>query len=107
MHAASSAAIPHAYRVRIDPICDSSSACDVAGQWTIDDARPGVEAYIMASRPACVANPRGRSTMQADEAAGMLETEEERDQFRRRAAVAIACFAMLLAITSLGGNNAT
>lgn len=45
--------------------------------------------------------------MQADEAAGMLETEEERDQFRRRAAVAIACFAMLLAITSLGGNNAT
>ena len=45
--------------------------------------------------------------MQADEAAGMIENEKEDDRFKRRAAVVIACFAMLLAIASLGGDNAT
>jgi hypothetical protein len=45
--------------------------------------------------------------MQADEAAGMMDSETEADQMKRRAAVVIACFAMLLAVASLGGNNAT
>ena len=45
--------------------------------------------------------------MKADEAAAMIENEKADDQFKQRTAVVIACFAMLLAITSLGGNNAT
>jgi hypothetical protein len=45
--------------------------------------------------------------MTADEAAGMIENQKEEDRFRQRAAVLIAFFAMLLAITGLGGNNAT
>jgi len=45
--------------------------------------------------------------MQADEAAELIENEMEEDLYKRRAAVVIACFAMLLAITSLGGDNAT
>lgn len=45
--------------------------------------------------------------MQADEAAEMMDKEKEGDAFKQRAAVAIAFFAMLLAITGLGGNNAT
>jgi hypothetical protein len=44
--------------------------------------------------------------MKADEAAGMIESQKEEDQFKQRAAVVIAFFAMLLAITGLGGNNA-
>jgi len=45
--------------------------------------------------------------MQADEAAELMESEKEHDRFKTRAAVVIAIFAMLLAITGLGGNNAT
>jgi hypothetical protein len=45
--------------------------------------------------------------MEADEAAEMMDRDRERDQFKRRAAVVIAIFAMLLAITGLGGQNAT
>lgn len=45
--------------------------------------------------------------MQADEAADMMDKDRESDKFKQRAAVAIAFFAMLLAITGLGGNNAT
>ncbi len=45
--------------------------------------------------------------MKADEAAEMMDKDRESDRFKQRAAVAIAFFAMLLAITGLGGNNAT
>jgi hypothetical protein len=45
--------------------------------------------------------------MEADEAADMMEREKEQDHFKRQAAIAIAIFAMLLAITGLGGQNAT
>ena len=45
--------------------------------------------------------------MKADEAAGMIENQREEDQFKQRAAVVIAFFAMLLAITGLGSNNAS
>jgi Domain of unknown function (DUF4337) len=45
--------------------------------------------------------------MKADEAADMMDKEKEQDQFKKRAAIGIAFFAMLLAITGLGGNNAT
>ena len=45
--------------------------------------------------------------MEANDAAEMMEAEKAENPFRRRAAVAIAVFAMLLAITSLGGQNAT
>lgn len=44
--------------------------------------------------------------MKADEAAEMMDAEKTRDSFKQRAAVAIAFFAMLLAITGLGGSNA-
>jgi hypothetical protein len=45
--------------------------------------------------------------MKADEAAEMMEKDRESDVFKQRAAVAIACFAMVLAICGLGGGNAT
>jgi Domain of unknown function (DUF4337) len=45
--------------------------------------------------------------MKADEAADLMDKEKEHDQFKRTAAVVIAVFAMLLAITGLGGQNAT
>lgn len=45
--------------------------------------------------------------MKADEAAEMMDKDRESETFKQRAAVAIAIFAMLLAITGLGGNNAT
>jgi hypothetical protein len=45
--------------------------------------------------------------MKADEAADLMDKDKEQDQFKRRAAVVIAVCAMLLAITGLGGNNAT
>jgi hypothetical protein len=44
--------------------------------------------------------------MKADDAAELMDSEKTRDGFKQRAAVAIAFFAMLLAITSLGGSNA-
>jgi hypothetical protein len=45
--------------------------------------------------------------MKAEDAAEMMDQERARDKFKQRAAVAIAFFAMLLAITGLGGQNAT
>src|SRR5688572_9459777 len=45
--------------------------------------------------------------MKADEAAELIDRDKESDQFKQRAAIAIAFFAMVLAITGLGGNNAT
>jgi len=44
--------------------------------------------------------------MKADEAAELMDREKETDQFKTRAAVVIAFFAMCLAITGLGGSNA-
>ena len=44
--------------------------------------------------------------MKADEAAEMMDKDSERDTFKQRAAVAIAMFAMVLAICGLGGSNA-
>ena len=45
--------------------------------------------------------------MKADEAAELMDRERETDTFKTRAAVVIAFFAMCLAITGLGGANAT
>ena len=45
--------------------------------------------------------------MKADEAAELMDKENESDTFKQRAAIVIAFFAMCLAITSLGGGNAT
>jgi len=45
--------------------------------------------------------------MKADEAAELMDKDRESDRFKQRAAIAIAFFAMVLAITGLGGNNAT
>src|SRR3954453_5068043 len=45
--------------------------------------------------------------MHADEAADLMDKDRESDRFKQRAAVAIACFAMVLAICGLGGGNAT
>jgi hypothetical protein len=45
--------------------------------------------------------------MKADEAAELMERDKEQDTFKKRAAISIAIFAMLLAITGLGGQNAT
>lgn len=45
--------------------------------------------------------------MKADEAAEYMDREKETNVFRTRAAVAIAFLAMCLAITGLGGANAT
>ena len=44
--------------------------------------------------------------MDPQDAAEMMEQERERDAFKKRAAVLIAFFAMLLAVTGLGSNNA-
>jgi hypothetical protein len=44
--------------------------------------------------------------MEANDAAEMMEAERVRDTFKQRAAIAIAIFAMILAICSLGGSNA-
>lgn len=44
--------------------------------------------------------------MKADEAAELMDKDRERDLFKQRAAVAIAVFAMVLAICGLGGSNA-
>jgi hypothetical protein len=45
--------------------------------------------------------------MKADEAAELMDRDREQDRFKQRAAVVIAIFAMLLASTGLGGQNAT
>ena len=45
--------------------------------------------------------------MKADEAAELMDRDKETDQFKTRAAMVIAFFAMCLAITGLGGANAT
>lgn len=44
--------------------------------------------------------------MKADEAAELMDQDKPKDTFKQRAAVAIAFFAMMLAITGLGGANA-
>lgn len=44
--------------------------------------------------------------MKADEAAELMDKQKESDRFKQRAALAIAFFAMVLAITGLGGSNA-
>jgi len=44
--------------------------------------------------------------MKADEAAEMMDKDKESNRFKQRAAVAIAVFAMVLAICGLGGSNA-
>jgi hypothetical protein len=44
--------------------------------------------------------------MKADEAADLMDKEKEDNRFKQRAAVVIAFFAMVLAITGLGGSNA-
>jgi Domain of unknown function (DUF4337) len=45
-------------------------------------------------------------SMKADEAAELMDRDKETNQFKQRAAMVIAFFAMCLAITSLGGSNA-
>jgi hypothetical protein len=45
--------------------------------------------------------------MKADEAAELMDRDRESDRFKQRAAIVIAILAMLLAITGLGGQNAT
>jgi hypothetical protein len=44
--------------------------------------------------------------MKADEAAELMDQDQGADRFKQRAAVAIAVFAMVLAICGLGGSNA-
>jgi hypothetical protein len=44
--------------------------------------------------------------MEANDAGEMMDAERTRDTFKQRAAIAIAIFAMILAICSLGGSNA-
>jgi len=55
----------------------------------------------------CISSVREGNAMKADEAADMMDREKEQDLFKRRAAIAIAVLAMLLAICGLGGQNAT
>ena len=45
--------------------------------------------------------------MEANDAAERMEQRREEDRFKKWSAILIAFFAMLLAITSLGGDNAT
>src|SRR6201991_1593301 len=45
--------------------------------------------------------------MKAEDAADMMDQDKQNDRFKQRAAVCIAILAMLLAITGLGGANAT
>jgi Domain of unknown function (DUF4337) len=44
--------------------------------------------------------------MKADEAVEMMDKDKESDRFKQRAAMAIAVFAMVLAVCGLGGSNA-
>jgi hypothetical protein len=45
--------------------------------------------------------------MKAEDAADLMDQEAARDRFKKRAAIAISICAMLLALTGLGGQNAT
>jgi len=45
--------------------------------------------------------------MKAEDAADMMDQEKAQNRFKQRAAISIAILAMLLAITGLGGQNAT
>jgi hypothetical protein len=45
--------------------------------------------------------------MKPEDAPDFIDQDKQTDRFRKRAAIAIAIFAMLLAITGLGGQNAT
>src|SRR5262245_45275724 len=55
----------------------------------------------------CRPRSSGETTMKADEAAELMDRDRESDRFKQRAAIVIAFFAMCLAITSLGGANAS
>jgi len=44
--------------------------------------------------------------MEANEAAELMEQDKQENRFKQRAAILIAVLAMVLAVTSLGGNNA-
>lgn len=46
-------------------------------------------------------------TMRADDAAELMDQNRATDRFKQRAAIGIAILAMLLAVTGLGGQNAT
>jgi hypothetical protein len=45
--------------------------------------------------------------MRADDAADFMDRDRATDRFKQRAAIGIAILAMLLAVTGLGGQNAT
>jgi hypothetical protein len=45
--------------------------------------------------------------MKAEDAAEMMDTEQAGNRFKKRAAILIAIMAMFLAVTGLGGQNAT
>lgn len=45
--------------------------------------------------------------MEANDAAELMDQEKTEDRFKQRCAILISILAMLLAITSLGGNNST
>jgi hypothetical protein len=49
----------------------------------------------------------GEDAVEANDAAELMEQEKTADTFKQRCAVLIAVLAMLLAITALGGDNAT
>jgi Domain of unknown function (DUF4337) len=49
----------------------------------------------------------GEAAVEANDAAELMDQEKTNDRFKQRAAILISVLAMLLAITSLGGNNAT
>jgi Domain of unknown function (DUF4337) len=49
----------------------------------------------------------GGTTMKPEDTPEFMEQERQGDRFKKRAAIAIAICAMLLAITGLGGQNAT
>ena len=51
-------------------------------------------------------SPRQGTAMKADEAAELMDAERG-NRFKQKAAIAIAFFAMVLAITGMGGQNAT
>jgi hypothetical protein len=53
-----------------------------------------------------VREPRMGDDMEANEAAELMEQDKQENRFKQRAAILIAVLAMVLAITSLGGNNA-
>jgi hypothetical protein len=49
----------------------------------------------------------GEDAVEANDAAELMEQEKTSDRFKQRCAILIGILAMLLAITALGGDNAT